>query len=166
MGKAARRGTVGAFTKLLGPRAAWRGAFVGFCAMAIGFYYSVVTGWCLKYFLLSLSGGLSDRTPLEIWNDLARSPGQQVLFHLAALGVSVAVILRGVSGGIEKLNRVLIPALFLILVVAGVRAVTLPGAMDGMEFLFSFDASALGDYEIWLAGACPNPPGPRGPVPA
>ena len=44
MGKAARRGTVGAFVTLIGPSSAWKGAFVGFCAMAIGFYYSVVTG--------------------------------------------------------------------------------------------------------------------------
>ena len=44
--------------------------------MAIGFYYCVVAGWCLKYFLLSLTGGLQDRAPLEVWNRLAESPGQ------------------------------------------------------------------------------------------
>ena len=49
MGKAARRGTVGTFAKLLGPSSTWRGAFVGFCAMAIGFYYSVVTLTTLGY---------------------------------------------------------------------------------------------------------------------
>ena len=57
MGKAARRGTVGTFTRLVGPRSTWQGAFVGFCTMGIGFYYSVVAGWCLKYLALSLSGG-------------------------------------------------------------------------------------------------------------
>ena len=151
MGKAARRGTVGAFKKLVGPSSTWRGAFVGFCAMAIGFYYSVVTGWCLKYFLMSISGGLLERQPLEVWNELATNPAQQVLFHFVALGLSVLIILRGVSSGIERLNRVLIPALFVILLVAAVRAVTLPGAMEGMSFLFTFDLSGLGNHEIWLA---------------
>ena len=162
MGKAARRGTVGAFKKIVGPSSTWRGAFVGFCAMAIGFYYSVVTGWCLKYFLMSISGGLLERKPSdaqraaggwskEVWNELAANPVQQVLFHFVALGLSVLIIVRGVSSGIERLNRVLIPALFVILVIAAVRAVTLPGAMEGMSFLFTFRLSGLGNHEIWLA---------------
>ena len=152
MGKAARRGTVGAFRALVGPSSTWKGAFVGFCAMAIGFYYCVVTGWCLKYFLMSLSGELLDRPALEVWNGLAEGAGQQVLFHFLALCLCALVIVRGVSSGIEKVNRVLIPALFLILVIASVRAVTLPGATAGLEFLFSFRPAELGDYRIWLAG--------------
>ena len=152
MGKAARRGTVGAFTRLVGPGSSWRGAFVGFCAMAIGFYYCVVAGWCLKYLVMSLSGRLLERDPLEVWNDLAGSPGQQVLFHFLALAVSMLVIVRGVSAGIERMNRVLIPSLFVILAIAAVRAVTLPGAAEGLEFLFTFDAARLADYRIWLAG--------------
>ncbi len=152
MGKAARRGTVGAFAELVGRSSTWKGAFVGFCAMAIGFYYSVVAGWCLKYFLMSLNGQLLDRPALEVWNGLAESPSQQVLFHFLALSLSMLIIMRGVSGGIEKLNRILIPALFVILVIAAVRAVTLPGAMEGMRFLFTFRLADLGDYRIWIAG--------------
>lgn len=151
MGKAARRGTVGTFARLAGPRWTWRGAFVGFCAMAIGFYYSVVAGWCLKYFLVALGGGFRTRAPLEIWSDLAASPGQQVLFHFLALSLSLSIVVRG-SSGIERANRILIPSLFAILVIAAVRAVTLPGATDGLAFLFSFDVAALADYKVWLAG--------------
>ena len=152
MGKTARRGTVGAFKELVGSSSTWRGAFVGFCAMAIGFYYSVVAGWCIKYFLMSVSGELLNRPPLEVWNGLAEGRGQQVLFHLVSLSLATLVIGRGVAGGIEKVNRVLIPALFLILVLAAIRAVTLPGASEGLAFLFTFRPSELGDYRIWLAG--------------
>ncbi|MEM1451110.1 MAG: sodium-dependent transporter [Planctomycetota bacterium] len=152
MGKTARRGTVGAFLELVGARSTWRGAFVGFCAMAIGFYYSVVAGWCIKYFLMSLSGDLLNRPAQEVWEGLASGRGQQVLFHFVALSLATFVIVRGVSGGIEKVNRVLIPALFAILVMAAIRAVTLPGATEGLAFLFTFRAAELADYEIWLAG--------------
>ena len=152
MGKAARKGTIGAFKDLVGPSSTWKGAFAGLCAMAIGFYYCVVAGWCLKYFLMSLSGELLTRAPMDVWNDLASSRGEQVLFHFVALSVATLVIVRGVSGGIERVNRVLIPSLFLILVVAAVRAVTLPGALEGLEFLFTFRPEDLGDYRIWLAG--------------
>ena len=58
MGKKARRGTVGAFTNLLGAKSAWKGAFVAFCTMAIGFYYCVIAGWCLFYMLSSVTGRL------------------------------------------------------------------------------------------------------------
>ncbi len=152
MGKAARRGTVGSFTKLVGARSTWKGAFVGFCAMAIGFYYSVVTGWCLKYLWMACTGQLLGQDPTQVWTTLSESPGQKVLFHFLSVSIATFVIFRGVSGGIEKVNRVLIPALFLIMMIAAGRAVTLPGSLDGMEFLFHVEWARLGDYRIWLEG--------------
>ncbi|NIM63856.1 MAG: sodium-dependent transporter, partial [Acidobacteria bacterium] len=77
MGKAARRGTVGTFATLLGPRYTWRGAWIGFCTMAIGFYYAVVTGWCLKYLWLSLAGELADAESEAVWSAFAADPYQQ-----------------------------------------------------------------------------------------
>jgi neurotransmitter:Na+ symporter, NSS family len=52
--------------------------------------------------------------------------------------------------GIERANRVLIPALFFLLIVAAVRSVTLPGAERGLEFLFNPDLTPLGSYRTWL----------------
>ena len=152
MGKAARRGTIGTFAALLGPRYTWKGAYVGFCAMAIGFYYSVVTGWCVKYLVLSVSGKLARGNSEELWTSFAADPAQQVLFHLIALVLCLGIVARGVSRGIERANRIIIPSLFLMLIIAGVRAVTLPGATEGLNFLFAFHAEQLLDYRIWLAG--------------
>ncbi|NIT03161.1 MAG: sodium-dependent transporter, partial [Candidatus Latescibacteria bacterium] len=87
MGKGTRMGTIGAFGKLLGPRFAWMGAFVGFVSTAIMFYYSVVTGWCLYYLFLALSGSLTDlgiATTQEIWNGFIHSY-QPLFFHLVAM---------------------------------------------------------------------------------
>jgi len=152
MGKAARRGTVGSFATLLGPRFTWRGAWIGFCTIAIGFYYAVVTGWCLKYLLLSVTGGLTDVEGEAVWASFAASPYQQVLFQSLTLALCVVIVSRGISRGIERANRILIPSLFLILIVAGIRSVTLPGASEGLRFLFSFQPEQLLDYRIWLAG--------------
>ena len=58
MGRAARRGCVGAVGRLIGERIAWLGGFVAFCSTAIMFYYSVVAGWCLKYLFAGLGGTL------------------------------------------------------------------------------------------------------------
>ena len=152
MGKAARRGTVGTFATLLGPRFTWRGAWIGFCTMAIGFYYAVVTGWCLKYLLLSVSGGLTTADSESTWASFVASPYQQVFFQLLTLVLCVGIVARGINRGIERANRILIPSLFLILIVAAIRSVTLPGASEGLNFLFSFRAEQLLDYRIWLAG--------------
>ncbi|MDX1500408.1 MAG: glycogen/starch/alpha-glucan family phosphorylase, partial [Woeseiaceae bacterium] len=51
----ARKGVIGAFGRIMGQQACWMGAFVGWCTMAITFYYTVVAGWCIKYFLASAS---------------------------------------------------------------------------------------------------------------
>ena len=58
LGNKTRRGPIGAFTRLLGPQAAWMGAFMAFGTIMIGTYYSVVTGWTLKYLYISATGQL------------------------------------------------------------------------------------------------------------
>jgi NSS family neurotransmitter:Na+ symporter len=150
MGKKSRRGTIGAFSTLLGPRSTWKGAFVGFCTLAIGFYYCVVSGWCLYYLVISVTGQLQGADPQAVWDGFTGSAALQMLFLLVALAVTSAILWKGVAGGIEKVNKVLIPALFAILLVAAIRAVTLPGSSAGMEYLFSFELAELGNYRVWL----------------
>jgi len=150
LGKRSRRGPIGAFAVMLGPGKAWMGGFVGICTLAIMFYYSVVAGWCLRYFFLTLQGPLAEDAEV-VWTAFAGSGSWwPVLFHGLALALGLGIISRGVVGGIEKANRILIPALFVLLVVAAARAVTLPGAGRGLEFLFHADLSRLSDVKVWL----------------
>jgi len=84
IGKGMRKGTVGSFARLLGPRYAWIGAFVGFVSTAIMFYYSVVNGWCLRYLATALSGGfegLAAERAQGLWNESIQGY-QPVLFHI------------------------------------------------------------------------------------
>ena len=60
MGRAARRGPIGAFASLFGRGRAWMGAWVAFTATAIMFYYSVVMGWTIRYFVGSVTGSVRD----------------------------------------------------------------------------------------------------------
>ena len=127
LGRGARRGPVGAFTALVGRSAAWMGGFVVVTAVMIMFYYSVVTGWALKYASLTgLSGIPSD--PESYWNLYSVSVWQPVMFHILAVSIGVLIVGRGVVSGIERANRVLIPFLFGLLVVAVMRAISLDGA--------------------------------------
>jgi NSS family neurotransmitter:Na+ symporter len=153
-GKKGRLGTVGAFRLFAGERAGWMGGWVALCATAIAFYYSVVAGWCLRYFFASLVGELGSADPQEFWQSYAGT-GQSVVTHALALMLAVGVVWFGVRG-IERVAKVLIPLLVALVVVLALRAVTLPGAIAGLEFLFKPDWSALRDVNIWLQALTQN----------
>ena len=149
LGRAARKGPVGTFASVIGPRFAWMGGFLAVTTIMIMFYYSVVTGWTLKYFVASLTTGIPQDSASH-WATYSESVWQPVLFHLAAVAMGALIVSRGIVAGIERANRFLIPVLFGLLILAVGRAVTLDGAGRGLRFLFDPDFSALADYRTWL----------------
>lgn len=157
IGRFTRRGNVGSFVKLIGKKYAWMGGFVALVATAIMFYYSVVTGWTIFYFLKTLTSGLPDthETSLVVWNSFVSSK-YPLFFHGIAMVFGIFIVSRGVVKGIERANRFLIPVLLLILITAAVRAITLPGAMDGLKYLFTPDLAKLANMDIWLNALTQN----------
>jgi neurotransmitter:Na+ symporter, NSS family len=155
MGKGTRRGPIGAFVKTLGPAAAWMGAWVAFVATAIMFYYSVVMGWTLRFFIGTLTGEVPGTgAPDAFWEGFHSTPGA-LLMHAVAVGMALFVVSRGVRG-IETAARILIPSLIVLVVVLAVKALTLPGASEGLAFLFTPNLSELANYEIWLQALTQN----------
>jgi len=150
MGRKTRLGVISSFGKIMGKNYAWMGTFVAFVTTAIMFYYSVVTGCCLKYFFATTFQGLIKRNASNFWTAFISSRWEPVLFHFIAIGIGAFIIYGGVVKGIERANKILIPALFFLLVVACLRALSLPSAYHGLNFLFSPDLSKLTDYKIWL----------------
>ncbi len=154
LGKATRSGTIGAFGKLVGRRFAWMGTWVGWCATAIMFYYSVVMGWCIRYFVATLTGEIPGGPPGAFWERFNSSSGA-LLTHAVAMALGIVVVAWGVRG-IEKVARVLIPSLVVLVVILAVRAVTLPGAALGLDFMFKPDWAQLADHRVWLAALTQN----------
>jgi len=148
IGKSMRMGPVGAFGKLIGKKYTWMGGFVGFCTMAIMFYYSVVMGWCVKYFIASIGGGLTNGQ--EYWDYFTSTQFQPVLFHFISITIGALIIYRGVVKGIERANRILIPSLFVLILIGVIRALTLPGAIEGLNFFFNPQWNRLFDHKVWL----------------
>ena len=156
LGRRGRMGVVGTFARIAGEKFAWMGAFVGFVAAAIMFYYSVVAGWCIYYLLqmvvepLPLTAGAAQ----GIWDGFQGS-GFPVLFHALAMGLGGFVVWNGIRS-IERANMILIPALLIIVLISLARAVTLDGAFDGIRFLFTPDWSTLAQPQIWLEALTQN----------
>jgi NSS family neurotransmitter:Na+ symporter len=149
IGKKTRLGVIGSFSKIMGPRFSWMGTFVAFVTTAIMFYYSVVTGWCLKYFLATSFQGLIKKDYTHFWRSFTSS-WEPVIFHLAAIGIGAFIVYSGVVRGIERANKILIPSLFFLLIIACLRTLTLPHAFEGLNFLFSPNLSRLADHKVWL----------------
>ena len=154
MGKGTRRGCIGSFIDQVGPKFAWMGAWVAFVATAIMFYYSVVMGWTIRFFVATLSGEIPTAVPGSFWDAFNSTP-QAVLFHAVAVGLGVLVVSRGVRG-IESAAKILIPSLIVLVIVLAIKALTLPGASRGLAFLFTPDFSQLTDVRIWLEALTQN----------
>lgn len=156
IGRAGRKGTIGSFIKVGGPQTAWMGAFVGLVAMGIMFYYSVVTGWCFYYFGTAVTAGLpADAEGATALWDGFQAGWLPVAFHGMAMGLGGWVVLHGVKS-IERVNKVLIPSLVLILLISLVRALTLPGSGQGVAFLFTPDWATLASPTVWLEALTQN----------
>lgn len=156
LGRKGRMGVVGTFAQIAGERYAWMGAFVAFVATAIMFYYSVVAGWCMYYFITSVSTDLpiSLEASQQTWASFQGS-GLPVFFHAVAMLGGAIAVWKGVRS-IERVNKVLIPCLFAIVIIAFVRAMTLDGAWEGVRFLFTPDWSTAGNARLWLEALTQN----------
>ncbi len=154
MGRKTRAGPVRAFVQMMGPRWAWMGAFVAFVATAIMFYYSVVAGWTVRYALGSLTGELPDLRPGTFWDAYTGSMWP-IVTHGFAMALAIFVVARGVRA-IERVAKFLMPTLVALVVVLAVRAVSLPGAADGLGYLFGVDWGRLGNAQIWLEALTQN----------
>lgn len=150
IGKTSKKGVIGAFTSIMGEKFAWMGWFVGFCTTAILFYYSVVTGWSLKYFLLAVSGDLLQTQHQAFWEQYTSSLYQPLFFHFMAIGIGGYIIYKGIAGGIERFSKFIVPTLFILLLVAAIKALTLPGSGEGVRYFFTIKSEQFLNYRLWL----------------
>ncbi len=152
VGRASQSNVVGAFTRLGHKGYSWVGWIGVLGAFIITSYYSHVGGWVLRYvFGYAFDAPQIYAEPLGYFYNMlglhadgtTGFPTAAILFAAAFITLNAVVIIRGVEGGIEKFNKIGMPLLFVLLIVLLVRAVTLPGAQEGLAYMLSFDASKL-----------------------
>ena len=136
------------------------------CFMIMSFYV-VVGGWTVKYLLLSLSMAFSREAQIDsvgLFSGFVGSSFPPIFYAALFIILTVAIICVGVQKGIEKTSKLMMPLLFVLIILIGIRSVTLPGAGAGLEYLFKPDFShftfdsllaALGQSFFSLSlGAC------------
>ncbi len=122
--------------------------FVGVIGVLSGFlimgFYPVVGGWALAYIVKSITGLTSAPDAIgDVFGGFITNSFEPLLWMIAFLAVNVAIVAKGIAGGIEKASKVLMPVLFFLLIFIGIRSVSLPGADAGLSFLFSPDWSVV-----------------------
>lgn len=120
---------------------------LGVLGIAIG--YSVVVGWVLRYTAGSVTGSILNGDAQGFFDALAVDFGS-IPWHLAAVVLTVIILVLGVAGGIEKLSKVMMPAFFILFLIIAVRVAFLPGAAEGYLYLLQPDWSRLLDPETWV----------------
>jgi len=130
IGRASHRNPVGAFAAQ-NRRAAPIGIMGVLAAFVILSYYSVIGGWVIKYFGAYVVKGIP-----PAFGDFVKQWYEPLVWHAVFMALSIWVCWHGVRGGIERASRYMMPTLFALLGIMAVRAMTLPGASEGLRFMF------------------------------
>lgn len=145
LGRTTQRNPVGAFAALGGK--GWSviggiGVLAGFVILS---FYIVVAGWTLAYLGFMVTGSLgADAAALgERFGAFVSSPISPIAYAALFLVICVGVVIGGVNAGIEKASRILMPALFVLLLILVLRSVTLPGAEEGLRYFLQPDWSKV-----------------------
>ena len=147
IGRRAQANVVGAFKKLA-PDTPW--FLTGIIGVAAAFFilsfYGVVGGWTLEYIISSIKTNFSASAlgnSEEIFVNFTQSAIRPLIFLFLFMGVTAYIVLTGVKKGIERYSKILMPVLFLMVVILAIRSITLPGAAEGIKFLFNPDFSKI-----------------------
>lgn len=154
IGRRAGTGTLGAYEYCWNKRKKGKLGYIlgwiplmGSLGIAIG--YSVIVGWVLRSLGGSLTGALLTEDAATYFSQATGDFGS-VPWHLIIVAVSALILMFGATKGIEKINKILMPAFFILFAILAVRVAFLPGASEGYKFLFIPDWSKLLEVDTWV----------------
>ena len=141
LGRKTGKGAVGAY-KILSKKFRWLGWLGILSAFLILFFYCALGGYCIKYVVLNVGNlfgagfGSNGLNGAEVFGAFMGNQMEAVIYGLIFVLLTMLIVMGGVGGGIEKVCSVGMPALFIILLICIIRACTLPGAVDGLKYMF------------------------------
>ena len=147
MGRGTRSNVFGAY-RTLRPGGYWHWAgYIGIVAsLMILSFYSVVAGWTMEYLVQSAAGTLDLASMADYharFDEFSTGNWRPLAWTLVFLALNFLILRRGVTRGIERMSNIMMPLLFIILLIFCVNSLTMPGAAEGLEFLFAPDFSKL-----------------------
>ncbi len=153
-GRAMKTGPLGAFKKAFERRGNKNGELLGLVpvigSLGIAVGYAVVVGWILRFTVGSITGAVINADNSGAYFGQIAGPLGSISWHFMGLAITFLIMLMGVSKGIEKVNKFMMPAFFILFLILAVRVLTLPGSLEGYKYLFLPKWNQLGNPKTWV----------------
>ncbi len=140
VGRASRKSAVLAYKALEKPKSKWHihGWFAIIGCLILMMYYTTVSGWMLNYFFKFLggtfTGSMSAQQTGTVFNNMLANPGEMGFWMAVTVVAGILVCSIGVQKGLERVSKVMMLALFALIVILAVHSFTLSGAKEGLAF--------------------------------
>ncbi|MGL5956467.1 MAG: sodium-dependent transporter [Brevinema sp.] len=152
LGRRERTGPIGAFEKALQTRniswGAWIGTIPMLGAWGIATGYAIVVGWVLRFLVGAVDGSLMN-SEIESYFGVLVGDFGSVVWHLITIAGTVCILLAGVSKGIEKVNKIMMPLFYILFIILLIRVFTLPNIQEGINYLLIPQWDILKDPKAW-----------------
>lgn len=147
IGRRSRSNTAGAYQRLA-PGTPWK--WVGRMGVLAGFlilsYYTVVAGWTLEFIYEAATNSFAGKTAegfIASFDSFVANPWRPLIWLIVFMLMTHYIIVKGVENGIEKSAKIMMPALFILLIILAICSISLPGSSAGINFLFKPDFSQI-----------------------
>lgn len=144
IGRAANSDAMGSYTKLGNKRWGYLGLFGVVAGILVLSFYNVVAGWAFGYFMEISFGNLLDEPNFgSFYNSYVNDISDNFWFSIAFMAVTALVVSQGIQKGVEAANKIMMPALYIILISLIIYSLTLPNAIEGVKFYLIPDFSEV-----------------------
>lgn len=152
-GRMYKKGSLGAIRQVLKDKNIKGGKIISVIPTlgltGIFIFYTVVIGWVFKYFFISLTGKISSINTKTYFQSFVTSP-EVIIWHALAVIVTLIIVSFGIIKGIEKINKIVIPLLFVIFIGLIIKSLSLPNSFDGIEYLLKPNWTYLLKPVTWV----------------
>lgn len=154
LGRLTGTGPIGSYDYAVKSRGKKGGSILGaiplFGSLGIAIGYAIIVGWVVRSAAGALTGTLMSTEPETFFTQMSGTQLSSVPWHVIVVVITAAILIFGISSGIEKINKVMMPAFFILFLVIAVRVAFLPGAFEGYKYLLVPDWSYLKNPETWI----------------
>ena len=156
-GRYTKAASIVTFKKMVGKRAMWCGAFIGFINFGIASYYAVICGWCAYYFFYFCINPLPEAIEVseDIFKLFAEDSSLPVAFQAIVIGLGGLCVAAGIKS-IEPVMMLIVPLLIILMLISFIYSLTLPSASVGLSHLFSMDWTVFGQVSTWIDALTQN----------
>ena len=153
LGRWSKSGAMESFSRIIGKPGIGVGFAFSLIPLGLNMYYLIIIGYVLYYIFQTISGGAYLADPATFFSAFEANKMTTLFWAFIALIATTLICLGGIKKGIERICKIMLPVLFIILIVISIRVISLPGIAEGIEFYVRPDFSTWKDPNLWITAS-------------